>query len=671
MSTSCGCRLGRLQRGRPYTSTVRSTSDLCGRLLDGRYRIDRVVATGGMGTVYEGFDSRLERVVAIKVMNEDLLDEAGFTDRFVSEARAAARLSDPHVVAVYDRGRSADAVYLVMEYVPGRTLRQELTWGGRLPVSRALDILNGVLKGLQAAHAAGFVHGDIKPENVLIGDRGEIKVTDFGLARAIEGGDHRASMLLGTAAYLAPEQAGDRVPDPRSDIYSAGILLFEMLTGHVPFTADSADDVLALHQTQHIPEPSDFVTVDHDIDALCEKACAKDPADRYQTATEMLLAVAPARRNADPTAGTPDLVASAPAIVMMQTAALPMAGAISEPPPPPIPPGDDESTAAQDEPPAAAVIVAEAPPPAAPPKPPAQTAGKRGRGRGLLVVLLALVVAGVGYFAWRLGSTDTVPTPKVVGLSRSQALAQLNKVGLSMKVTGEEYSEKYDAGIVISTDPKPGERVAAKGTVSVVLSKGPERYSVPDVRGMNQQDATKALSRSNLKVGQVLQDYSRKIGEGLVVRTEPRIGAELRRDSVVSLTVSLGPEPVVVPDVSGMTIDTASATLSDSGLRAKAAERFDNYIPFGQVISTDPAAGSTAYRGDKVTVLISKGSQYVPVPNVVGLDTETAKSKLESAGFRVATREQFGVTIANRVIAQDPAGGAQATRGTLVTLTVT
>ena len=663
---------------------MRTTSDLCGRVLDGRYRIDRVVAGGGMGTVYEGFDSRLERVVAIKVMNDDLVDEPGFTDRFVAEARAAARLSDPHVVAVYDRGRSADAVYLVMEYVPGRTLRQELTWGGRLPVSRALDILNGVLKGLQAAHSAGFVHGDIKPENVLIGDRGEIKVTDFGLARAIEGGDHRASLLMGTAAYLAPEQASEQVPDPRSDLYSTGILLFEMLTGHVPFRADTPDDVLALHQSQHVPEPSSFVEVGPGIDALCEKACEKDPADRFQTATDMLLEVGPLRRAADPAAGTPDLVPSAPPIAVAQTAALPLAAVVGaeevvartettaqQAPSGPATSEDEARTDHEADPLPAAVLVA--PPPPAQPngtsKPP--SGPPKRRGRWLLLALLAVLVAGVGYFAWNLGSTDTVETPKIVGMSRSQALAQLNKVGLSMKVADEEYSEKYDAGKVISSDPGAGERVAAKGTVAVVLSKGPERYQVPDVRGMSQQEASKALAASNLKVGQVLQDYSSRIAQGQVVRTDPPIGDRLRRDTAVALTISLGPEPVVVPDVSGMTIDTASSSLSDAGLRTKAKERFDNTVPFGQVIASEPAAGTTAFRGDRVVVLISKGPQFVPVPNVVGLDTETATAKLEEAGFRVATREQFGVTIANRVIAQEPGGGASVSRGTIVTLTVT
>lgn len=639
-------------------------------MLDARYRVDRVVATGGMGTVYEGFDSRLERVVAVKVMNDDLVYEPGFTERFVTEARAAARLSDPHVVAVYDRGRTADAVYLVMEYVPGRTLRRELTFGGRVPVARALDILTAVLKGLQAAHSAGFVHGDIKPENVLLADRGDVKVTDFGLARAIEDGDHRASLLLGTAAYLAPEQASDRTPDPRSDLYSTGILLFEMLTGHVPFRADTPDDVLALHQTQTVPDPSTFVEVDHGIDALCRKATAKNPADRYQSATEMLIAVSGLRREADPHAPAParrdeaPVVAAAPAVVIPDTLVV-QADPVASPP-------------------AAAPVADEVPPPTAPdspavavvgpPPPPATTAPppkRRRRGR-FLGLLLVMVLAGVvGYVAWQLGTTQTVDTPKLVGLTRSEALATLNEAGLTMRVTDEQYSEKREAGTIISSDPAAGEKVAADGTVSVVLSKGPERYRVPKVRGMDQASAGKALEAVNLKPGQVLQDYSRKVPAGMVIRTKPAAGTPLKRDTTVTLTISLGPEPVVVPDVRSMTVSQAQATLIGGGLKPRTVERFDENVPFGQIIGTDPASGTTAYRGDKVRVYVSKGSQYIPVPSVVGMDTESARATLEDAGFEVQTKEQFGVTIANRVISQDPGGGSQATRGALVTLTIT
>jgi serine/threonine-protein kinase len=646
---------------------VRTSSDLCGRVLDARYRVDRVVATGGMGTVYEGFDNRLERVVAVKVMNDNLLYEPGFTDRFVTEARAAARLSDPHVVAVYDRGRSADAVYLVMEYVPGRTLRRELTFGGRIPVARALDILTAVLKGLQAAHSAGFVHGDIKPENVLLGDRGEVKVTDFGLARAIEDGDHRASLLMGTAAYLAPEQASDRTPDPRSDLYSTGILLFEMLTGHVPFRADSPDDVLSLHQTQRVPDPSTFIEVESGIDDLCERATAKNPADRFQTATEMLIAVSALRRAADPGAAAPPLrssaaalppvVATVPDTLVVQTELVPPAPEVHPVPEPPTPPPSA---------PAVAVV------PPAPPGAPEPAAVKRRRPRRALGLLLLAVLAGiVGYVAWNLGTTETVNTPKLAGMSRSEALNALEQAGLTMKVVDEQYSEKRDAGTIISSEPGAGEKVAVNGTVAVVMSKGPERYRVPKVRGLNQEAATQALEAVNLRTGQILQDYSRKVTEGQVMRTNPPVGTPLKRDTEVALTISLGPEPVVVPDVSNLTVSEAQATLSGAGLKSRTVEQFDETVPFGRVIGTEPSSGTTAYRGDKVRLLVSKGSQYVAVPSVIGLDTETATARLQDAGFRVATEEQFGVTIANRVLSQDPSGGTEVASGTLVTLTIT
>lgn len=655
---------------------VRTVSDLCGRVLDGRYRLDRVVAVGGMGTVYEGFDSRLERVVAVKAMNENLVNEPGFTERFIAEARAAARLSDPHVVAVYDRGRTADAVYLVMEYVPGRTLRQEVTWGGRLPVARALDVLSGVLQALRAAHAAGFVHGDVKPENVLITDRGDVKVTDFGLARAIEAGDHRATMLLGTAAYLAPEQFSDRAPDPRSDIYSTGILLFEMLTGHVPFRADSADDVLALHQTQRVPDPSAFVEVDVRIDDLCARATAKSPADRFQSADEMLAAVTAMRRTVDSSAAAPRQVAAPVPVVVAPTAAIPETLAVDSPfvldtraesgapVDPPAAPGGDVLE------PGPAVSVLDQPAAAPPAMPPATRTRRRRRGP-LVLLLLLVLAAAVGFLGWQLGTTDTVSAPRLAGLTRAEALAKLDSLGLTMRVTDEQYSERREAGTVISSDPGPGRRVAVDGTVSVVMSKGPERYRVPDVKGMTQQDASRQLTAVNLETGQIAQSYSRKWPQGQVMRTDPSVGTPLKRGTAVSLTMSLGPEPVVVPDVTNQTLEQAQASLSASGFKVKTSEQYDDNVGLGRVISTTPASGTTAYRGDKVRVVVSKGSQYVAVPSVVGMDTESARATLENAGFRVETREQFGVTLANRVLSQDPGGGSQAVRGTTVTLTIT
>lgn len=657
---------------------MRTTSGLCGRVLDARYRVERIVATGGMGTVYEGFDERLERTIAVKVMNDDLVYEPGFMDRFATEARAAARLSDPHVVAVYDRGRTADAVYLIMEYVPGRTLRQELAFGGRLPVARSLDILTAVLRGLAAAHAAGFVHGDIKPENVLLGDRGAIKVTDFGLARAIEAGDARSSLLLGTAAYLAPEQTSDRAPDPRSDLYSCGIIAFEMLTGHVPFRAESPDDVLALHQSQRVPDPSVFVDVGTGFDELCARATAKNPAHRFQTAAEMLDVVTRLRQQVDPHAPAPAFREHAPVMSPPIVPAVPhtmvhdggqslsdtTVVSVAEHPLGPIAPMEPIEP---DPEPAVAVVG----PPTQTTTPPPPRKRRRRAARAVSLTLLAALAALVGYFAWQLGTTDTVDAPKLAGKTRSEALAALNDVGLKMRVSEENYSEKREAGTIIRSDPRPGEKVAANGTVSVVMSKGPERYRVPSVRGMSQSSASQALDAVNLATGQILQGYSRKVPEGQVMRTDPRIGTPLKPGTAVSLTISQGPEPVVVPDVRGLSLDQALPTLTAGGLKPRTVEQFDESVDFGRVISTDPSNGTTAFRGDKIRVFVSKGSQFVPVPSVVGMTTESATETLQDAGFEVTTREQFGVTVANRVIAQDPSGGSQAARDTLITLTIT
>lgn len=650
---------------------MRTTSDLCGRVLDARYRLDRVIATGGMGTVYEGFDSRLERTVAVKVMNHDLVDEPGFTDRFVTEARAAARLSDRHVVSVFDRGRSADAVYLVMEYVPGRTLREELKWGGRLPVARTLDILAGVLEGLAAAHTAGFVHGDVKPENVLLDERGDVKVTDFGLARAIGDADHKASLLMGTAAYLAPEQATRRTPDPRSDLYSAGILLFEMLTGHVPFRAESPDDVLALHRTHAVPLPSTFVEVGDELDELCQKATARDPGDRFATAGEMLAVVLRLRYAADPAAPVPARRSAVPAIPVPapqgQTRVVPteMVGPAEEPVVAPVVPvaleADDVDLRDAAEPTATDGSGTAEPGPFRP----------RKRRRGLGLLLVAVLATLVGYAAWEFGTTQTVNTPKLAGMTRSEALAALNEVGLTMRVVEERYSEKRKAGHIIRSDPRGGEKVAASGTVDVVMSKGPERFRVPDVRGMSQEAAGNALNGVNLQVGDILPRYSRAIALGSVIRTDPAKGTALKRGTAVSLVVSQGPRPVAVPDVRGMTVDQATAALSDSGLKSRVEEQYDEDIEFGRAVGTEPASGTTVYRGDRVTLLVSKGSQYVSVPSVVGMETDAARKLLQDAGFPVSTREQFGVTVANRVISQNPSGGSRVLPGTPVTLTIT
>jgi serine/threonine-protein kinase len=476
-------------------------------------------------------------------------------------------------------------------------------------------------------------------------------------------------MLLGTAAYLAPEQFSDRAPDPRSDLYSAGILLFEMLTGHVPFRADSADDVLALHQTQRVPDPSSFVEVDAGIDDLCARATAKNPADRFQTADAMLSEVTGLRRACDPHAPAPRQLAAPIPMAVAPTAAIPETLVVDSPF------VLDATVAAPAAAPVAAgpaVAVIDPPEVTPPPPPSAGPTRPRRRRRGPLLLLLLVLLAGVvGFVGWQIGTTDTVSTPKLAGLTRAEALAKLEALGLTMQVSEEQYSERREAGTVISSDPEAGGRVAVNGTVSVVLSKGPERYKVPNVKGMGQEDASAQLADVNLETGQILQDYSRKWPQGQVMRTDPAVGTPLKRGTAVALTISLGPEPVVVPDVANLSLDQASAALAAAGFRVRTVEQYDDNVALGRVISTEPGSGTTAYRGDRIRVVVSKGSQFVTVPSVVGMDTESARATLENAGFEVVTEEQFGVTLANRVLSQDPSGGSQAARGTTVTLTIT
>lgn len=655
---------------RKYTGRVSAPTDLRGRVLDDRYRIDRLLADGGMATVYQAFDLRLERLVALKVMHRDLVDEPGFVDRFLTEARAAARLSDPHVVTVFDRGRTDDTVYLVLEFVQGRTLRQELTWGGRLSTARALDILSSVLQGIAAAHEAGFVHGDIKPENVLLGELGGVKVADFGLARTIGPDDQRHAQLLGTAAYLAPEQATDRTPDPRSDLYSAGLLLFEMVTGHVPFRAATADEVLALHQTQQVPRPSLFVEVPPSVDALTYTATRRDPAQRYQTAAAMLAEVDRLRADIPRDTAPPRMLQEPEPVEAPTTIVRPGLPETAVQPDLPASEAAAEQAPAAAEPTPGAMAVAIPPQrPAAGPKR-APDAPRQHR-RGAVITVIFALAAAVGLGAWWLGVGQTVATPNLVGKTRAAALKALDKRDLTLSVTAEEFSEVVPEGRVLTSAPGARERIRKGGTVSVVMSKGPERYDVPDLRGRTVEQARAALERTNLVLGQTLQDWSARVPVGRVKSTTPSEGTALRRGTEVAVIVSKGPEPVQVADVTGTDVESARTTLEAAGLTVLVTSVYDPVAPADTVVSTVPEPGTTLFRGDEVTLNVSKGADVVQVPSVVGMTTDDASSALESAGFTVSVSERFGVTVANRVLSQDPSGGSMAPRGSEVTLTIT
>jgi serine/threonine-protein kinase len=624
-------------------------------VVDGRYRVDARLARGGMATVYEATDLRLDRTVALKVMHASLADDAAFVSRFQREARSAARLSDPHVVAVYDQGEDGGLVYLAMEYVPGRTVRDVLREHGRLSAEQALTILDPVLQALEAAHRAGFVHRDVKPENVLLTDDGRVKVADFGLARAISAATSTAAtqgLLIGTVAYLSPEQVERGVADARSDVYGAGILLYEMVTGSVPFAGETPLAVAYQHVNAAVPSPSSVrPDVSPLIDGLVAQSATRDPDDRYPDAAAFLDDVRAVRRQlpAPRAFGVVDDPATAATLVVPLTDA----GTGFAPP---SGPGAAPTSATQ--------ATAATPLPAA-------KAPKRKRRKGwiafLAVLVLAALAAGAG---WYFGVGRTVPVPPLANLTVKQAEAKLAPLGLTLDSSQSDFSETVGKGDIISTDPGSGAEVREGATITAIVSKGPERYEVPDVRGKTVDEATALLSDSNLAVGGTKQAFDEKVEKGLVVSSTPKTGTELKRGQSVDLVVSKGPAPVKIPNLVGKTKESATATLTKAGLEVKYADAYSKTVPEGSVVSSNPKAGATVPKGGTVTLTISLGPPLVTVPDVYDLKAATAQRQLEALGLKVVLEYPLVVTPRDRVVIQSISAGTQVRWGSTITLSI-
>lgn len=617
--------------------------DLVGRTVDGRYHVVSLLARGGMATVYEATDLRLDRVVALKVMHPHLAHDAAFVARFQREAKAAARLTHGHVVAVYDQGEDDGLIYLAMEYVPGRTLRDILRAYGPLAPEQALVFLDPVLEALGAAHAAGFVHRDIKPENVLISDDGRVKVADFGLARALQASPQSVTqgMIIGTVAYLSPEQVERGEADERSDVYAAGILLFEMITGQVPHAGDSPLSVAYQHVNTDVPAPSTVrAGLPAEVDALVVTATRREPVVRYQNATDFLADVRQVRALLPP---------PRPFVDTRDTLVV-EAGTLGRPPTPPAPP--------RPTPPASS----RAPEPVGP--------ERRRRSRAIWVVLgllvAVLLAAGAG---WYLAAGRTVPTPDVLGQEVPAATTALAAQGLLLAVGGEEFSETVPPGAIISSDPAPGDGVRPEGTVSVTVSKGPERYEVPSVKGLTQAQAEAAITEANLAVGQVTEDFDDRVDLGAVVSTSPRIGSPQKPGTPIDLIVSKGPRPVPVPDVAGLRQGAARDTLTAAGLKVSVTERFSERVVDGVVISVRPKAGTIVDSGSRVELVVSKGPPPVEVPNLVDLPRDRAVAALRQLGLKARVLEG-AVTPLDRVLSQDPPAGTQVPKGSTVTIRI-
>ncbi|TYP88361.1 serine/threonine-protein kinase [Blastococcus xanthinilyticus] len=652
------------------------TDPVVGLVLEGRYRLEERLARGGMSTVYAATDLRLHKTVAVKVMAEHLAHDPTFVDRFTREARAAAMLSHVNVVGVSDQGSDQGLVFLVMELVRGRTLRDLLSARGRLTVAEAFAVLEPVLAGLTAAHRAGIVHRDIKPENVLIGVDGVVKVADFGLARAVVGTGQTSQtggVLIGTVAYLSPEQLERGRADARSDIYAAGIVLFEMLTGHPPFGGDTPLAVAYQHVHHDVPAPSAEVPgLPWQVDELVARTTRRDPAGRPVDAGAFLAELADARRDLGiepvpvPTgrsAARPDTLRptnrpsrprhpSSPGTPRTevlgnratrngQTSTLPGMGAG---------PTTD--------------VHGRRPGPARPrPGVPDHIRRRRARLAVAVVVLLAITIGAVG---WWLGEGRWTDVPSLVGKEEAAAIDLLQSAGLDPDPVVQEWSETVPDGVVISTDPARGEFI--RGTdVRVVVSKGQERYTIPpelvgrpidEVEATIQNDVPVQLTRA--------EEYDDDVPAGSVVRFDPPAGADLKRDQVVTAFVSQGRAPVAVPDVTGQTPEQATSNLQSQGFLVERIEdgRSDA-VDVGEVMAVDPgpAAGPVPF-GSTVRIQVSAGVPLVAVPDVVGKSGDEATAILQAAGLQVEATRFFG----NSVLRQSPAAGETVERGTPVTI---
>ncbi|MET9875697.1 Stk1 family PASTA domain-containing Ser/Thr kinase [Actinacidiphila glaucinigra] len=623
---------------------------LVGQTLDGRYRVESRIAVGGMATVYRALDTRLDRLLALKVMHPALSAEPGFVERFIREAKTVARLDHPNVVQVYDQGTDGTYVYLAMEYIAGCTLRDVLRDRGALPARAALDILEPVLAALGAAHRAGLVHRDMKPENVLIGDDGRVKVADFGLVRvAGTHTDTSTSGVLGTVSYMAPEQVENLTTDERTDVYACGVLLYEMLTGRKPHRGRTPVQVIHQLVNEDVPAPSAASPgLPPQLDALVAEATARVAARRPADAAELLRRLHSVRQGM-----TPEQLDLVPP------------GARIPAPVPAAPAGSEEPTTVVHR---TARLELSPEPTRQQPRVVSRPGSRSRRRPGVIaVVTTLLLIIGVGAGIWYINDGQFTRTPAVVGLPQAQAERQLRDAGLRVEVV-EAFDPTMTRGKVASTDPGTGERIRDNGTVTITVSKGPERVTVPGVVGEELAEARRRLKAAGLSPGTVSREFSDEVPQGRVISTDPGSGASRRPDSAVSLVVSKG-VPVDAPDLLGQPLADARRQLEEAGLRVKVDPRrvFSDQADEGAVAGQTPGANTRLAAGDTVTLTVSKGQEMIGVPDVEGLDVDEAKAKLEAAGFDVRVIQFF---FTGQVNNQSPAGGTEAPKGSTITLWV-
>ncbi|MEA2211576.1 MAG: eukaryotic-like serine/threonine-protein kinase [Solirubrobacteraceae bacterium] len=610
-------------------------------LIDGRYKVLRRLGSGGMAEVFLAEDQQLGRQVALKLLHDRFAADPDFVERFRREARAAAGLQHPNVVSVYDRGRWEDTYYIAMEYLPGRSLKELIHQEAPLDPVRAIDITIQILKAARFAHRRGVIHRDLKPHNVIIDESDQAKVTDFGIARAGASDMTETGSIMGTSQYLSPEQAQGHAVESSSDLYSIGVVLYELITGRVPFDGDAAVTI-ALKHVSEAPRPPHELNprVPPELEQVVLWVLNKNPADRPASADEFIAALESAR--ASILSGDPAQNTAAMAALAAGAGGLALGGL---PEPVPYPPPSTNGTGEH------------------------YVERRRGWRPWLLGLLAILLIAGGAAAAYLLTRTAQAKVPSVTGDQVNVARDIVQNAGFQAAVI--PVPSNRQAGVVIGEDPSGGSMADKNSTVSLSVSQGPSAVSVPSVVGQTESSARATLRRHHLKSRIVLRPSSQFVA-GDAIGTDPRSGQAVAPGTQVTLFISSGPPKKLVPDVTAETASAARTQLTNAGFTPRTTTQTSTTATPGNVISQSPAGGTTAAPGSDVTIVVAQAPKKVSVPSVVGLKASAAANKLNAAGFKVVPQKQdvTDPTQNGKVIKQAPAGGQKVKPGSSVTIIV-
>jgi serine/threonine-protein kinase len=630
-------------------------SDLTGELIDGRYQLIRQMATGGMASIYEALDTRLDRKVAVKIMHSHLAQDEQFVERFIREAKAAAALSHPNIVAVQDQGwnqNGTPAIFLVMEMIEGHTLREYLNEQGNLAIADGIKFLLPVLSALSAAHKIGIVHRDIKPENILISKEGRIKIADFGLAKGpLLGGTMTAesSVILGSVSYLSPEQVQRGVADSRSDIYSIGITAFEIFTGRKPFEGAEPIQIAYMHVNNRVPKISSVISgVPDSLDDLIYRATSANPDERPRDATIFYEELSRISQLLNPKENQLSLELDIPIEPMRpkpsRKSLRSKVKELTEAIPKPAPRETTEEVRKR------------------------KKASKRVRRNRKIALLMAVVVGIVGWYVL-IGPGSRVVVPSTVGASQTEVSAAFAPLGLTSLVVEREFSEEIPEGRVIQSIPEAGGRIDQGGTVKLVLSKGPERFTIPNLAGLTPEAATNLIGKLPLTIQPLAEEFSSSVPKGYVIDSNPIAGEKVKRNSLIVIRVSKGIEQVSLASYVGKSSDQALNELQDAGFVVISTYAYSETRLAGEVITQKPAGGATADKGSKVALVISKGTQFAYIPNLFSIEEAKAVAALKDLDLKVVVKK-IGKKTVKKVTNVSPKVGSKVKRGSTVTITV-